>query len=141
VKLLLDEMLSPVIARELRARGYDVQAVAGHPEREALPDPEVLALARAERRAIVTNNVRDFRLLHVEAVMPGGPGHFGMIFMSGHYRRTKSDIGRIIAALEAKIAQYPGDEGLANAEEWPAVGADSASGAGIGRREDQLPLP
>ena len=36
------------------------------------------AVARAERRAIVRNNVRDFRPLHVEAVMPGGPGHFGM---------------------------------------------------------------
>jgi predicted nuclease of predicted toxin-antitoxin system len=118
VRLLLDEMLSPAIARELQARGHDVQAVAGHPEREALPDPEVLALARAERRAIVTNNVRDFRPLHAEAVMPGGPGHYGMIFMSGNYRRTKSDIGRIIAALEAKLARYPGEDTLANAEEW-----------------------
>jgi len=118
VKLLLDEMLSPVIARELRTRGHDVQSVAGHPEREALSDPEVLALARAEQRAIVTNNVRDFRPMHVEAVMPGGTGHYGMIFMSGDYRRTKSDIGRIIAALEAKLIQYPGDVDLANAEEW-----------------------
>jgi hypothetical protein len=111
-------MLSPAIARELQVRGHDVESVAGYPEREALPDPEVLALARAERRAIVTNNVRDFRPLHVEAVMPGGSGHYGMIFMSGNYRRTKSDTGRIIAALEANLAQYPGDEALANAEEW-----------------------
>jgi predicted nuclease of predicted toxin-antitoxin system len=118
VRLLLDEMLSPAIARELQARGHDVQAVTGHPEREALPDPEVLALVRAERRAIVTNNVRDFRPLHAEAVMPGGPGHYGMIFMSGNYRRTKSDIGRIIAALEANLARYPGEDTLANAEEW-----------------------
>jgi hypothetical protein len=41
-----------------------------------------------------------------------------MIVMSGNYRRTKSDIGRIIADLEAKLTQYPGDEDLANAEEW-----------------------
>jgi predicted nuclease of predicted toxin-antitoxin system len=118
VKLLLDEMLSPVIARELRARGYDVHAVAGDPGREALSDPEVLALARAEKRAVVTNNVRDFRQLHVEAVTPGGPGHYGMIFMSGNYKRTKNDIGRIIATLEAKLTQYPGEEDLANAEDW-----------------------
>jgi predicted nuclease of predicted toxin-antitoxin system len=118
VRLLLDEMLSPAIARELSACGHDVRALAGHPEREALPDPEVLAIARAERRAIVTNNVRDFRPLHVEAVIPGGPGHFGMISMSGNYRRTKADAGRIIAALEAKLSQYPGDEDLANAEDW-----------------------
>jgi hypothetical protein len=118
VKLLLDEMLSPAIARELTARGHDVQSVAGHPDREALSDPEVLALARAERRAVVTNNVRDFRPLHSEAVMPGGAGHYGMIFMPGNYRRTRDDIGRITEALEAKIKQYPGDDGLANAEDW-----------------------
>ncbi len=118
MRLLLDEMFSPAIARELRARGHDVQAAAGHPEWEALSDPQVMALARAERRAIVTNNVRDYRPLHVDAVTPGGQGHFGMIFMSGNYRRTKSDIGRIIADLEAKLTQYPGDEDLANAEEW-----------------------
>jgi len=33
-------MLSPAIARELQARGHDVEAVAGHPDREALPDPK-----------------------------------------------------------------------------------------------------
>jgi hypothetical protein len=118
VRLLLDEMLSPAIARELTARGHDVQSVAAHPDREALSDPEVLALARAERRAVVTNNVRDFRPLHVEAVLPGGAGHYGVIFMSDHYRRTKDDIGRINAALEAKINQYPDQVGLANAEDW-----------------------
>jgi hypothetical protein len=57
-------MLWPAIARELTARGHDVQSVAGHPDREALSDPEVLSLARAERLAVVTNNVRDFRPLH-----------------------------------------------------------------------------
>jgi predicted nuclease of predicted toxin-antitoxin system len=118
VSLLLDEMLSPAIARELRSRGYDAEAVVGHPDREALPDLEVLALARAQRRVIVTNNVRDFRPLHAEAVTPGGPGHYGMIFLAGNYRRTKRDTGRIIAALEAKMKQYPGDEALVNAEEW-----------------------
>jgi|GEM_PF-434131 Domain of unknown function (DUF5615) len=117
VRLLLDEMLSPVIARELCARGHDVQAVAGHPEREALSDPDVLALARAERRAVVTNNIRDFRPLHVEAVLPGGLGHYGMIFMPGTYRRTKNYIGRIVASLGAKLGQYPGEEDLVNAEE------------------------
>ena len=118
MRLLLDEMFSPVIARELCARSHDVQAVAGHPEREALSDPDVLALARTERRAIVASNIRDFRPLHVEAVLPGGAGHYGMIFMPGTYRRTKNDIGRIVAALEAKLGQYPAEEDLVNAEEW-----------------------
>jgi Domain of unknown function (DUF5615) len=118
VKLLLGEMLSPAIARELRSRGHDVESVVGSPDREALSDPEVLALARTERRAVVTNNLRDFRPLHHEAVTPGGVGHFGMIFMPSGYRRTRADTGRIIAALEAILVQYPGEEDLANGEAW-----------------------
>jgi hypothetical protein len=118
VKLLLDEMLSPAIARELRSRGHDAEAVAGSPDREALSDPEVLALARAERRAVVTNNLRDFRPLHHESITPGGSGHFGMIFVPGSYRRTRADTGRIITALEAILAQYPGEKDLANGEAW-----------------------
>ena len=68
MRLLLDEMLSPAIARELRERGHDVLAVPGHPGWVALSDPEVMALARTERRAVVTNNLRDYRPLHAEAM-------------------------------------------------------------------------
>jgi predicted nuclease of predicted toxin-antitoxin system len=118
VKLLLDEMLSPVIAQQLRDRGHDVEAIKGHPSHEALPDPEVLDLARTQGRAIVTNNLADFRSLHHEAVIPGGPGHFGMVFIAGGYRRTRADTGRIVTALEAKLAEYPGDDDLANGETW-----------------------
>jgi len=118
VKLLLDEMLSPAIARELRSRGHDVESIAGSPDREALSDPEVLAFARTEHRVVVTNNLRDFRPLHHEAITPGGAGHFGMIFMPSNYRRTNADTGRIIAALETLLAQHPGEKDLANGEAW-----------------------
>jgi len=118
VKLLLDEMLAPAIGLELRMRGYDVQSVAGHTGREAMSDPEVLALARTEHRAVVTNNLRDFRPLHAEAITPGGAGHFGMIFMAGNDRRSRSDTGRIVAALEAILVQHPGEEDLADGEAW-----------------------
>jgi hypothetical protein len=111
-------MLSPAIARELRERGHDVLAIAEHPGWSALSDPEVPAVARTERRAVVTNNVRDYRPLHADAITPGGAGHFGMVFMPGNYRRTKADTGRIISALKAKLAEYPGDEDLANGECW-----------------------
>ena len=68
MRLLLDEMLSPAIARELRERGHDVLAVADHPGWVALSDPEVMTLARTERRAVVTNNLRDYRPLHADAI-------------------------------------------------------------------------
>lgn len=118
MKLLLDEMLSPDIARELCERGHDVEAVAGHPDWEGLSDFQIMVVARTERRAIVTNNLRDYRPLHSEAITPGGGGHFGMIFIPGNYRRTKADTGRIIAALEAKLAQYPGEADLVDGEAW-----------------------
>jgi len=119
MKLLLDEMLSPTIARELCARGHDVQAVVGQLlNREALSDPEIMTLARSEHRAVVTNNLRDFRPLHYEAIMPGGPGHYGMIFIPGNYQRTKADTGRIVAALKAELLEYPGEQDLANGETW-----------------------
>jgi uncharacterized protein YbjT (DUF2867 family) len=107
VRLLLDEMLSAAIARELRERGHDVLAVAEHPGWAALPDPEVMSVARTERRAVVTNNLRDYRPLHSDAITPGGQGHFGMVFMPGSYRRTKAATGRIISALEASSPSTP----------------------------------
>jgi hypothetical protein len=75
-------------------------------------------LARAEHRAIVTNNLRDYRPLHHEAVVPGGSGHFGMIFIPGSYRRTRAGTGRITTALEAILAKHPGESDLSNGEAW-----------------------
>ena len=118
MKLLLDEMLSAVIAAQLRAGGHDVEAINGNPLHEAMSDTDVLDLARAERRAVVTHNLVDFRVLHHEAVTPGGPGHFGMVFMAGNYRRTKADVGRIVTALEAILEQFPGETDLVNGETW-----------------------
>ncbi len=118
VKLLLDEMLAPVVARQLRERGHDVEAVKGNPSHEALSDREVMEVARAEGRAVVANNLVDFRPLHHEAIIPGGPGHFGMVFMPGNYRRRTADVGRIVNALEAKLAELPGDNALASGETW-----------------------
>jgi len=117
VKLLLDEMLSPDIAELLYGRGHDLQALAGSAHAE-LSDPEVLDLARSQQRAVVTNNVRDFRPLHIAAVQAGGAGHYGMVFLAGNFRRAKADIGRIADALEEKLRQYPGLDDLANAEDW-----------------------
>jgi predicted nuclease of predicted toxin-antitoxin system len=118
LKLLLDEMLSPIIAEQLRARGHDVEAIKGNPLHEALSDEDVMELARAEHRAVVTNNVVDFRPLHHDAITPGGPGHFGIVFMAGDYRRTRADVGRIVTALQATLVRYPGEADLANGETW-----------------------
>ncbi len=111
-------MLSAVIAEQLRARGHDVEAVNWNPQHEALSDRDVLDVARAEHRAVVTNNLVDFRVLHHEAITPGGPGHYGMVFMAGNYRRTRADIGRIVTELAAKLDQYRGETDLVDGETW-----------------------
>jgi hypothetical protein len=41
-----------------------------------------------------------------------------MIFMPGLCRHTRNDTGRIIAALEAILAEHPGENDLANGEAW-----------------------
>lgn len=118
MRLLLDEMLSAAIARELRNRGHDVQAIQEHPEWRSHSDREVVELARAERRVIVTDNLADMRPLHYEAVTPGGPGDHGMIFIPGGRPRTRAHTGQLVAALEQKLVAYPGDDDLANGEDW-----------------------
>ncbi len=102
--------------------------------------PEVMVLARTKRRAVVTNNLRDYRPLHADAITPGGPGHFGMIFMPSTYWRTKEDAGRIIAAFEAKLTKYPGDEDLAS---WrvPAVARSPAASPTAGPPPPGTPGP
>jgi hypothetical protein len=73
------------------------------------------------------------RPLHHEAIVPGGPGHFGVIFMPGSYRRTKADTGRVIAELEAMLAKYPGERDLENGVR-PAAGAHPGGAAHAGDR-------
>jgi hypothetical protein len=121
LRLLLDEMFSPLVAEELRARGHDVVAIKERDEWQSLPDPDVIALARTEKRAVVTANVRDFRPLHAELVAPGGKGHHGMILFPGTLRPTRAATGKIVEALVARLAEYPGDDDLANGETWISV--------------------
>ena len=58
--LLLDEMFTGDIAQQLRTKGYDVISVVTDPALVGLPDDQILAYATAEKRALVTANVKDF---------------------------------------------------------------------------------
>ncbi len=104
MKLLLDEMYASFIAGELRARGHDVISVHEAPGR-GTPDEAVFAFARAEGRAIVTENVSDFRPL-AEAVLAGDGSHAGVVFTT-EKRWPRNDPGALIAALEQLLASTP----------------------------------
>ena len=118
MRLLLDEILAPQIARILRERGHDVVAIKEREQWVGYDDDRVMALAREEHRAVVTSNVRDFRPRAGTAALPGEPGHFGMILIPATYRRTRADIGRIATALEEELAAHPGERDLASQETW-----------------------
>ena len=118
MRLLLDEMLSPAIARELRAAGMMSRPSPGTPAALPCPTPTSWPWPAPSTAHWSPNNLRDFRPLHHEAITPGGAGHYGMIRIPGSYRRTRNDSGKIIIALEAILTEHPADADLANAETW-----------------------
>ena len=130
VRLLLDEMFSPIIAKQLCERGHDVVAVADDPQLRALTDPELLAWATEHGRRIVTENVRDFRPLIVAE--PTGPG---VLFTSSRtFPRDKRRMGRLVAALDAWIIAAT-RTGL-SVESWLEHYQDENSGSFVRRMRD-----
>jgi predicted nuclease of predicted toxin-antitoxin system len=116
VKLLLDEMISPKIARELRGRGdFDVQAVKGdRPDLEAVADREIVRRITAERWALVTNDVLDFQLIHNQ-MLAAGEEHYGLIFTSDSTMpRNKASIPLWVKALEKVLTEHPANDALKN---------------------------
>lgn len=113
MKLLLDEMISPRIARELRAAGHDAQAIkADRPELEALADGEVLRRAAADRRALVTNDVLDFQLIHNQ-LLAAGEEHYGIVFTDdATLPRNKASIPLWVKTLGELLKASPSDDAL-----------------------------
>src|ERR1700688_665554 len=105
--LLLDEMFSPVIAAELRALGHDVIAVADRPDLRSKSDEEVFAWASAEKRWLLTENVKDFRPIMLRALPAGAPG-CGLLFTSSRaFPRSRKNPGSLIRALDAWLTTGP----------------------------------
>jgi hypothetical protein len=114
--LLLDEMWSPSIASELRRRGHDVVAVAERDDLRGKPDEDVFIAAQRERRAIVTENVADYRPLILSSLASGST-HSGLILTSNRRfpRSERAVAGQVISALLELLA---GDHDLTNREWW-----------------------
>ena len=115
VKLLLDEMISWRIAGELRKRGHDVVAVKrDRPELEQQPDGTILGAATGEQRAVVTNNVRDFRVAH-ERVLGRGDTHYGIVYtFDGSLPRNRAAISLWVRTLERFLRAHESDDALLN---------------------------
>jgi hypothetical protein len=115
VKVLLDEQLSPRIARVLRERGLDVEAVAERTDLPEATDREVMEAAAREDRAVATANVKDFRPIAVER-LADGRGHAGLILVSAKRSLTRDATGSLADAIETLMRAHP--DGIPGAERW-----------------------
>jgi predicted nuclease of predicted toxin-antitoxin system len=107
VKLLLDEMFSPAIAVELRELGHDVVAVAERPDLRSKSDEEIFVWTSAEKRWLLTENVKDFRPIMLRA-LPAGPPGCGLLFTSSRaFPRSRKNSGSLIRALDAWLTAGP----------------------------------
>lgn len=105
--LLLDELFSPVIAADLRQLGHDVIAVADRPDLRSKSDEEIFAWAGAEKRWLLTENVKDFRPIMLRALSAGTPG-CGLLFTSSRaFPRSRKNPGSLVRALDAWLTAGP----------------------------------
>jgi hypothetical protein len=106
LKLLLDEHLSPEIARRLRERGHDVIADGERTDLRGRPDRVHFASLPDEQRAIVTRDLGDFRPLLAEALRRGS-STYGLVYVPARFPLNREGIGRLVAALDGLLQARP----------------------------------
>lgn len=109
MKLVLNEMWSSEIARQLRLRGFDVVAATELPRRyRSVPDHEFFRRAQDDERAVVTDNIRDFMMIVAEQASRAEP-HCGVVFAArpAYDRADPRIVGKITRALEELLASNP----------------------------------
>lgn len=106
MKLLLDEHLSPEIARQLREHGHDVIAVGERTDLRGRPDRVHFASLPDEQRTIVTRDLGDFRPLLAQALRRGS-STYGLVCVPARFPLNRDGIGRLVAALNALLQAHP----------------------------------
>lgn len=89
------------MGQALRDDGHNVTAIDEDAALKALPDDELLELAIAEERVLVTANVKDFVPLLSER-LAGGRSHSGCVLIPRGIR-TK-DFGTIVSELRRVLS-------------------------------------
>lgn len=99
MRLLLDEMISPQVAVQLRARGIDIYGIAERADLVQLTDAQVLALAGEEQRVVVTFDIADFAALARADI-----DHSGILFVSSTtFPQDRALLGALVSALQAAV--------------------------------------
>ena len=118
MRLLLDEHYPREITERLRELGHDAVAVQERPELLGLADASLFAVARDERRALVTEDWHDFREL-VTTAGEERPDHFGVIVTSPRaLPRARRTIGQFVGVLDDYLRVNPADDALRNGVRW-----------------------
>ncbi|MGH3499437.1 MAG: DUF5615 family PIN-like protein [Nocardioidaceae bacterium] len=115
MRALLDEQLSPQIAESLRQSGCDVAAVADREDLVGCSDRIVFEVASQEGRAVVTNNIKDFRPLAAEFLAQDRT-HAGLILLPSTRTRTRTAVPTLARAIEDILLAHP--DGIAGSERW-----------------------
>jgi predicted nuclease of predicted toxin-antitoxin system len=115
VRGLLDEQLSPRIAALLRQAGFEVEAVADRPDLVGRSDLFIFEVACSEDRAVITNNIKDFRPLAAQWLAQGR-AHAGLILLPSARTRTRAAVTMLATCIATVLADNP--DGLASGERW-----------------------
>jgi predicted nuclease of predicted toxin-antitoxin system len=115
VKALLDEQLSPQIAGLLRRAGLEVAAVADRPDLAGRSDMLIFEVACREDRAVITNNIKDFRPL-AALWLSQGRAHAGLILLPSARTRTRAATSMLAEQIANILRENP--DGLASSERW-----------------------
>ena len=107
MKLLPDEMISAVVAEQLRARERDVEAVSERRELRGLPDLEVFEYAQSAERSVVTYNRDDFLELD-RRFRSEGRNHRGIVVLNPRrFPQGPASIGPLVKSLDELITDGP----------------------------------
>ena len=115
MKALLDEQLSRQIAVLLRQVGLDVEAVADRPDLAGRSDMVIFEVACREDRAVITNNIKDFRPLAAQWLAQGRV-HGGLILLPSARTRTRAATTMLADRIASILRDNP--DGLTSSERW-----------------------
>lgn len=103
MKLLLDEMLSAIVAVRLRGRGRDVESVSERRELRGLTDRDLFEYAQSAERSLATYNRDDFLELDRRYRGEDRP-HAGIVILNPRrFPQGPASIGPLVASLERLI--------------------------------------
>jgi hypothetical protein len=115
MRILLDAHISGrTVGKVLIEGGHDVRSLDSEPELEGLSDPEVLEMAAAEGRVLVTANIRDFAPL-LRQWAGESRSHAGVILVPSSVRNEA--FGGLISGVEETLVGT-GQEEWVDRVEW-----------------------